>query len=117
MGTALVGLVMFLPWWVISLASNASIITTEFLNRTQPTLPAALSKTWPLILFAQVCLYYSYNRAPSLLMAWIVFTVGNSAMRLTMAKFWLDEPFHAPWAVGGALLMVAASYCIKHATG
>ena len=107
-----------IPLWAFaSLLANATIIATEYLNRTQPTLLAAWSRTWPLILVAQACLYFSYNRAPSLLMAWIVFTVGNSMMRLTMAYLFLKEPFHAQWAVGGALLMALASYCIKKATG
>lgn len=109
-------LLAFFPWWVVSLASNAAIIRTEYLNRTAPSFPAALVNTWPLILFAQACLFYSYNRAPSLLIAWVVFTTGNSAMRLIMARFFLDEPFRPAWALAAASLMIAGSYCIKMAT-
>lgn len=108
---------MILPWWAISLLSNVAIIATEYLNRTQPSMQEALVRTWPLIVLAQVCLYFSYNRAPSLLVAWIMFSVGNSAMRLLMAGTVMHEPFHAPWAVAGAVLMMVASYCIKQATG
>ena len=105
-----------IPWWIASLVANVSIITTEYINRTQPDLLSALSRTWPLIVVAQACLFFSYNGAPSLLMAWIVFTVGNSVIRLTMAGTVLGETFHVQWAVVGAILMALASFCIKRAT-
>lgn len=104
------------PWWAISLLSNIAIIATEYLNRTSPTLPAAWSRSWPLILMAQAGLWFSYRHAPSLLGAWIVFTIGNSAVRLLMASTVLGEPFRPQWALLGAGLMVAASFCIKRAT-
>ena len=104
------------PWWLLSLVSNVAIIATEYLNRKQPTLLSAWGRTWPLILVAQACLYFSYNRAPSLLTAWIVFTVGNSIIRLTMAGTVLGEPFKPHWAFAGAALMAVASYCVKMAT-
>ena len=106
---------LIVPWWVISLISNVAIIATEYINRTSPSIGAAVRKTWPLILLAQACLFFSYNRAPSLLAAWIVFTIGNSAMRLTMAATVLDEPLKLKWALAAAALMVAGSYCIKRA--
>lgn len=105
-----------IPWWVLSLVSNVAIIATEYMNRQQPTLLEAWARTWPLILVAQACLYFSYNRAPALLTAWIVFTVGNSIIRLTMASTFLGEPFKAHWAVSGAFFMAVASYCVKMAT-
>lgn len=104
-------------WVAISLLSNVAIIWTEYLNRQSPSWPAALRYTLPLIVVAQACLWYSYRHAPALLMAWIVFTVGNSAVRLTMAATVLGEPFHGRWAVLAAALMVLGSYCIKRATG
>lgn len=107
---------LLLPWWAVSLASNVAIIATEYVNRTSPTLWGAWSRTWPLILVAQAGLWFSYRHAPSLLAAWIVFTCGNSAIRLLMAATVLGEPFRAPWALAGAALMVLASWCIKRAT-
>lgn len=105
-----------MPWWMISLISNFAIITTEYLNRTEPTQYEALKKTFILIVIAQTCLYYSYNGAPSLMMAWVVFTIGNSVMRLGMAGLVLNEPLKLPWAVLACLLMTTGAYCIKLAT-
>lgn len=105
-----------MPWWTISLIANAAIIATEYLNRTQPTQLDALRYTWLLIVIAQTCLYYSYNGAPSLMMAWVVFTIGNSAMRLAMAGTILGEPLKIHWAIVACVLMTSGAYCIKLAT-
>jgi len=105
-----------IPWWAASLASNVAIIATEYINRTSPSFGAAISKSWALILFAQVCLFISYNGAPSLLAAWVTFTVGNSFVRLVMASTVLGEPLRLPWAIVAAAFMAAGSYCIKRAT-
>jgi len=105
-----------MPWWLISLVSNVAIIATEYVNRTSPTQLHALRYTWILIVIAQTCLYYSYRGAPSLLIAWVVFTIGNSAVRLAMASTVLGEPFRPSWALLAALLMSAGAYCIKMAT-
>lgn len=105
-----------MPWWMISLIANFAIITTEYINRTSPTQLDALKKTAILIVIAQTCLYYSYNGAPSLMMAWVVFTIGNSAMRLGMAGLILNEPLKLPWALLAVGLMTAGAWCIKLAT-
>lgn len=107
---------LLLPWWAVSLISNVAIIATEYLNRTSPTLWAAWSRTWPLILVAQAGLWFSYRHAPTLMVAWVVFTTGNSAIRLLMAATVLGEPFRPQWALLGAGCMVAGSFCVKRAT-
>lgn len=107
---------MTIPWWILSIISNAAIITTEYMNRIQPTQLEALRYTWLLILIAQTCLYYSYNGAPSLMGAWVMFTIGNSTMRLAMAGTILGEPLKIHWALLACVLMISGAYCIKLAT-
>lgn len=106
-----------MPWWLASLAANAAIITIEYLNRTSVDgLGGTLSRTWWLIALAQSFLFFAYNGAPSLMVAWVVFTIGNSLMRLVMAGTILNEPLSYLWAGAGVAAMSVASYCIKQAT-
>lgn len=105
-----------IPWYFASIVASVSVITIEYFNRMSGGLAEALPRTLPLIALAQVALFFSYNGAPTLLAAWIAFSVGSSVTRLTMAGAILDEPLHYTWAGLGAALMVAASYCIKKAT-
>jgi hypothetical protein len=106
-----------MPYWVLAnLLANASIMCVEYLNRTQPDLPAALLRTWPLIVVGQVCLWYSWKHAPSLLLCWAVFSVGNSLMRLALVTSILGEPTRMPWVLGGIGLMFGGSYLVKVGT-
>lgn len=103
-------------WIVASLASNVAIIATEYLNRNADGLGAAVSRTWPLIIFAQICLFASFNRhigASHWFTAWAVFTLGNTAMRIS-AVAWTSPQEVSSWTTvlvgiaamtGGALLM------------
>lgn len=105
-----------IPWWGYSLAANVAVISIEYLYRIQPTLPDAMLRCWPLIIIAQVSLYFSYHGAPSLLGAWIMFTIANSAMRLGVSAFVLGEPVRLPWALIGISLAICAGLAIKEAT-
>ena len=104
-------------WIVASLLSNFAIIGVEYLNRTSPSLLTSWSRAWPLIFLGQLCLWYSYRHAPALFTAWIVFTIGNSLVRILMAATLLDEPLRLPWIVAAATAMIVGSYCIKQAIG
>lgn len=106
-----------MPWWIAaSLMANAAIISVEYLNRTEPTLGSALVRTWPMIILAQVCLYFSWHHAPSLMVAWAVFALGNSMMRLAMVGCILGEPMKTAWTLAGIAAMVGGSYLVKLGT-
>lgn len=99
-----------LPWWASSLGANASITMIEYLNRTAgyPTFAHALCHTAPLILLAQWGLYRSWSAAPSFLMAWLFFSMGNAVMRIISARFFVGEPISpATWV--GVVLAIAAT--------
>jgi len=103
-------------WIAVSLLTNLAVISVECLNRTSPSLLFALSRTWPLIVLAQFGLWYSYRHAPSLLMAWVVFTAGNSVLRLLATGNVLGETFQTRWAILGAGLIACGAFCMKRAT-
>jgi hypothetical membrane protein len=104
-------------WWVIaSVMANAAIIAVECLNRTQPSLGDAMVRTWPLIVLAQVGLYFSWHHAPHMMVAWLVFTVGNSIMRVIATTSVLGEPMKIWWVLLGIALMFAGSLAIKQGT-
>lgn len=106
-----------MPWWIAaSVVANVAIIITEYLNRSTAGLGNALMHTWPFILTAQVCLYFAWRTAPSLLLVWAVFTLGNSIMRIAMVGLWLHEPLKWTWIVLGISLMFVGSYAIKMGT-
>jgi hypothetical protein len=105
-----------IPWWAYSLLASASAASIEMFMRGQPTLLDAWARIWPLVLLLQTCLYFSYNGAPSLLGAWIVFTIATSMMRLGVAWFILAEAIKLPWALVGMTLAALAALAIKRAT-
>ena len=105
-----------IPWWACSLLSNAAIIGVEYLNRYSGggSWLAALRFTWPLIILAQWCLWRSWSAAPHWLTAWMVFTVGNSVVRvLAVGIFGAGEV--AAWhrVVLGIATMMAGSFILK----
>jgi hypothetical protein len=103
-------------WIAAALVSNVAIITVEYLNRTQPSLLSAAKHTWLLIIMAQAGLYYTWHYAPHLMVAWAVFAVGNSLMRLLMVSCVLHAPMNF-WVVTlGVLLMFGGSLVVKLGT-
>jgi hypothetical protein len=96
--------------------ANAAIIAVECLNRTQPSLGDAMLRTWPLIVVAQVGLYFTWHHAPHMMMAWVVFSVGNSIMRVVATGSILGEPMKLGWIALGIGLMFAGSFAIKQGT-
>ena len=104
-----------IPWWAYSLASNVSIIATEYFNRiaTGGWL-SVLPQTIPLIIVAQYCLYRTFNGASNWFAAWIVFSVGNSVMRIA-SVWWLAETEVSRWDLTtlGVAVMLLGSYIVK----
>ena len=103
-------------WIATSVMANVAIIAVELLNRTQPSLGDALWRTWPLIVIAQVGLYFTWHHAPHMMVAWVVFAVGNSLMRVAVTGGVLGEPMKLGWVALGICLMFAASLAIKMGT-
>lgn len=103
-----------IPWWAFSLLANVTITAIEYLNRTggYPSFGHALLRTAPLILIAQWGLFRSWRDAPSLLVAWAFFSVGNCVMRIGSAYFAVQEP--PSWlTLAGVALMMFGAYVVK----
>ena len=98
-----------------SLVANFTIAYIEYLNRVVQfaTFGHALRVTWPLILVAQCGLFYAWRGAPALMVAWMVFFIGNVTLRL--GTTWAaGEPPNLQVAAGLALV-VAGALTIKGA--
>ena len=105
-----------IPWWACSILSNVSIIAVEYLNRYSGggSWLLALRYTWPLIILAQWCLWRSWSAAPHWLTAWMVFTVGNSLMRVAaVGLFGAGEVASWHRVVAGIGTMVLGSFILK----
>ena len=104
-----------IPWWAYSLASNVSIIATEYFNRIAVGgWISVLPQTALLILVAQYSLFKCFNGAPNWFGAWIFFTVGNSVMRIA-SVWWLAETEVSRWDLTtlGVAVMLLGSYIVK----
>lgn len=105
-----------MPFWVASLVSNACIMVVEYTNRygDYGSYPATLLRTAPFIIVAQWGLYEAWRGAPSWFIAWIVFSIGNSLMRIVAVYVFEHQGVGNWWLTTlGVGLMVAASYAIK----
>lgn len=105
-----------IPWWVCSILSNVAIITVEYLNRYSGggSWLMALRFTWPLIILAQWCLWRSWSTAPHWLSAWMVFTIGNSLVRVLAVGVFGAGEVAAWWRVlTGITVMMAGSFLLK----
>lgn len=104
-----------IPTWVCwSLLANAMITFIEYVNRTggYASFGAVLPHTGLLILIAQAGLFYAWRDASSMMLAWAVFTVGNSAMRLASVTFAVGE-VPTPRTLVGICLMLLAVWLVK----
>ena len=105
-----------IPAWILfALMANVFIITTEYLNRHYSPdggWLAVLPVTIVPIVLAQFGLFKCWSGAPHLLAAWLVFTIGNSAMRLGMVRWTTEEGF-AWWGVLGVALMICGALVVK----
>lgn len=104
-----------MPWYLACVAANAAIIATEYINRITPGgWQNALPKTVLLIVFAQWCLYVAWNGAPHWFSAWVVFSVGNSIMRVVAVQLGAGHEV-VSWghALAGIALMVGGALVVK----
>ena len=74
---------------------------------------SVLPRTAPLIVLAQYCLFRSFNEAPHWLMAWAVFTVGNSIMRVSVVRFFGADVSNWPYAIAGISVMMGGAFLVK----
>ncbi len=104
-----------MTWWIASLISNLAIICTEYLNRTSTgNWVSVLPYTFPLIILAQWCLFRSFNGAPNWMMAWMVFTVGNSIMRVAAINVMAGHEIASwPFAITGVSVMIGGAFLLK----
>ena len=101
-------------WILWSLIANLSVISIEYVNRRDyfdgfvNGLPYTI---WPIAL-AQLGLYYCFRDAPSYMIAWAVFTVGNAILRVICNSVILHEQLN--WMIGlGVIGMVGCALLIK----
>lgn len=105
-----------MAWWIASLIANVAIIGTEYLNRhaTGGWL-SVLPQTFPLIVVAQFCLFRAFNDAPHWFMAWAVFTVGNSIMRVSAVGLMGEKVASWPIALASITVMMCGAFLMKTA--
>lgn len=103
-----------MTWWQAGILANIAIMVVEYLNRTgqYATYWHALMHTGVFIVIAQYGLYVAWSKAPNLMVAWALFTVGNSALRVLNVHFFVGEPI--AWRVWvGLLVMLGGMWFIK----
>ena len=100
-----------MPWWVASILANVCIATIEYMNRVGgfPDFGRAVMTTWPLIIIAQLGLFYAWRDAPSFMFAWAFFALGNSILRVISAQYLIQEPSSWLTLTGVAVIFVGAA--------
>jgi hypothetical protein len=105
-----------MPWYIAAIVANLAIAGVEFVNRRSGSLDTGLMETLaltaPLIFIAQIGLYYCWRDAPSMMLAWAVFTVGNTSLRMISSQYMVGEPLS--WAtVAGVSTIFFGAYLVK----
>ncbi len=105
---------MCMPWWVAGLISNACIMAIEYLNRqASGSWLEVLPQTAPFIILSQFCLFLAFNGAPHWMVAWLVFALGNSTMRVGLVYATGQPVGNWPLMLAGVMGMIASSYVLK----
>lgn len=97
-------------WILYSIIANITIIYIEWSYRTSyhgnfvDGLPYMIVP----ILVAQFCLFNLFKGAPHYMIAWIVFTVGNSILRVTSNHYILKEDLSWVGFVGVGTIILGA---------
>ena len=101
-------------WIVYSILANISIAYVEYINHAadKPTWLQALPYTAVPIIIAQYALYRAFSGASSMFLAWAVFTVGNSLMRVVSVKYMVNQPVNI-YHICGIVGMLASAYVVK----
>ena len=99
----------------IVIVGTLCINRAEILSRTQDSFFSYLLHAMPFILLGQVCLYSIYNKAPSIMAAWLSWTITMSLLRVGSSHFILSEGLDLRWTLAGVAMMIGASLCLKQA--
>ena len=99
-------------WILSSIGANLCIAFLEYTYRTNEIGPALLVKIAPWIILSQFCLWYTWRAGPGLMLAWVVFFLGNTVLRILNAHYMLGEPINgASWT---ALALIVAGAFVMH---
>lgn len=103
----LVALIVLVGTLCISKVENVAVTTPTFLE--------AMRISIPYIVVGQFCLYHLFNKAPSIMVGWLSWTVAMSLMRLANSRFVLQESLDYRWAALAVVLMFTSALCMKQA--
>lgn len=102
-----------MTWWMWSIVANFMIVLVEAVNRTATVGPLeTLPKTFLPIALMQIALFYAWQGAPSLMMAWAFLTVGSAVLRVLTVRFVVGEPVGL-LVVAGVMVMIAGGRLIS----
>ena len=102
--------------YVVALLVGAACITrVEYTARTVTTFSDQMMMAWPFILGAQFCLFHVFSRGPSLMAAWLGWTITMSLMRVASSYFLLDEGLDMRFVCLAVLLMLFGAVAMKQA--
>jgi len=101
-------------WMFWGIVANLAICFIETVNHTNKAGNWAGTLLWTAlpILVCQWALYRLFAGAPTLLVAWIIFTIGNSLFRVLSQSWWMGNPV-TPWQIAGISIMIAGAYLVK----
>lgn len=97
------------------LVAAVCLTRAEYTARTAETFGGYMVEVWYFLLLGQFCLYILFNTAPSVMVAWLSFTLTMSAMRVANSYFILDEGLDMRFVCASAALMLAAALTLKQA--
>lgn len=111
-------LIQSIPWWAFAVLANLAVILQEWVFRSSPTYAKALVVTLPFMVLANYCLYRTFSGASAWLLAWVVFTLGNSSMRVaSVALTSQHEVRHWATVILGIAIMLCGAYLLKKGLG
>jgi len=105
-----------MPWWIGGLVANVAIAWTEYLNSTSQFgyAETLYRRTGLLILLAQWGLYYAFKGAPSWMIAWAAFTIGNSIARVCAVQILSNGQIGSwPQVLAGIAVMMSGAFVLK----
>jgi len=103
---------MFLALTVVA---AACLSVQEWLYRKQDDTATALLMALPLIVLAQACLHYVFNKAPNVMAAWVTLSLVMTAFRVANSAFILQEGLDYVRVGLAAALMLAGGFVLKQA--
>ena len=100
-----------------SLFANVAIMVSEYLHRSVPAGTAwieILPKVAPVYIVAQYFLFKTFSGAPHWFTAWMVFTLGNSLMRvIAVQTFAPGEVTNWTSVSLGIVVMTGGAFLLK----